>query len=110
MKFFVLKAFIRWMFKSLFENIGLTHRKFRRTMEDEFFLAFLLWALFTGLFSIPVGVISMYLVPVDQMYLMSYIMTAYIATSVGYFVYTGFSIMYANFREEQERLLQTLKQ
>lgn len=103
-------GFARWIFINLCEAITRTHRKFRRTMENEFFLALLLWTLIVGLFSIPVGLTAVYFTPVEQMYIVRHVMQVYVAITGGYFVYTGFSILYENYCDEQQRIIDSLRQ
>ena len=98
------------MFRSLVKSIVYAHHRFRIMMENEFFLALVLWALLTGLFSIPVGFAAVYFTPVEQMYMVRHVMQAYLVITVGYFVYTGFGIMYENYCNEQQRIIDRLSQ
>ena len=109
MKLFVLSAFVRWIFAALGQSLRKADKNFRRMVDDEFWLGFLLWFLITALISIPVGLTAIFFTPVEHMYYVRYVMSTYLGIAIGYFVCTGISIMYENFQRDQQHLINELK-
>lgn len=100
-------GFIRWTFKSLFKNIAYKHNQYRILMDREFWLAFILWFLFTAIIIIPVGVTAVYFFEPGSGYVQT-VIRIYLGIAIAYFAGTGVSIMYENYRDEQERIIQEL--
>lgn len=96
------------MFKSLFKNIAHTQSQFRDLMDREFWLAFILWVILTAIIIIPVGITATYFFEVGTGHIQT-VLRIYLGMAIAYFVGTGVSIMYENYRAEQERIIDRLR-
>lgn len=100
-------GFIRWIVKSLGHSIARKNREFRTLMDNEFWLAVLLWVLFTALSLLPVVFTAMYFSEPGS----DDVRTAlriWLGLAIAYFVGTGVNLMYKNYCAEQQEIIREL--